>query len=365
VAAALIVCAVALSAQPATRRAVDIPALVTYPGFYHTQPVVLRAELVQTGRTLVLVHPDEERAIRIAVRDLAAPEGWVEARGVFWDVGRLTADDPRVVSTNLQELVGTGPDVEWPRPGELLALQLTDAFAVDAPAVPSLRDIVLDARRYVGTEITLTGQFRGRNLYGEVAQAPGLSRWDFVLRLADAALWVTGTRPRGDGFDLNLNARLDTNKWLQVTGTVKTGGGLVWLESASLRQGEPPAEPRAVETTVPLTGPPPEVVFSSPTPGELDVGLDAPIRLQFSRDMNPDSFEGQIRVTYTGDDAPPAPAFTSPYDAATRAVTIRLDDPLPPGARFREMRIELLGGITARDGAALEPWTLAFEWGGQ
>jgi hypothetical protein len=363
--AAMCACMAALSAQTATRRAVDISALVNYPGFYHTQPVVLRAELVETGDTAVLAHPDEERALRIASSNVSMPEGWVEARGVFWDVGRLMPDDPRVQASNLRELVGTGPDVDWPRPGELLALQLTDVFSANATIVPTLRDVVLEAQTYAGTEVTITGQFRGRNLYGEVAASPGASRWDFVLKLADAALWVTGTRPRGDGFDLNVNARIDTNKWLEVTGTVRAAGGLVWLEDVTIERADPPTDTRPVETTDRLMGPPPEVVFSSPGPDEFDVGLDTPIRLQFSRDMDPDSFEDRIRVVFVDDSVPAPPTFSSPYDPATRSVTIRFDASLPPEARFREIRVELLDGITARDGAVLESWSLTFEWGGQ
>ena len=50
-------------------------------------------------------------------------------------------------------------------------------------------------------------------------------------------------------------------------------------------------------------GPPPEVIFSDPAEGEIDVPLKAPIRLQFSRDMNPDTFKGNVRWTFTTVDA--------------------------------------------------------------
>ena len=55
--------------------------------------------------------------------------------------------------------------------------------------------------------------------------------------------------------------------------------------------------------------------------------------------------------------------FTSPYDAATRSITIQFAAPLPPEAGLRPISVELLGGIKARDGAVLEPWTLSFEYG--
>jgi len=353
-------------AQPAARRAVDISALITYPGFYHGQPVVLRAELVLSGATMVLVHPDEERALRVlASTGAPTPEGLVEARGTFWDVGRLQPDDPRVVSGHLAGSVESDPETAWPKPGELFVLQLTDAFAVDAATEPGIRDIVLDPRQHVDREVTITGQFRGRNLFGDIAQAPGISRWDFVVRSADAALWVTGTRPRGRGFDLNVNTRIDTNRWLEVTGTVRHAQGLVWLESVTLAEAETPAEPSPPSERAPRqVGPPPAVVFSSPTPDDIAVGHTTDVRMQFSRDMDPDTFEGRIRVTFADQGGGDVPAFAHAYDGATRSVRIAFADPWPVEAAFRRIAVELLDGITARDGAPMPPWTLTFELGG-
>ena len=54
---------------------------------------------------------------------------------------------------------------------------------------------------------------------------------------------------------------------------------------------------------IPQMGPPPEVIFSDPAEGEIDVPLKAPIRLQFSREMNPDTFKGNVRWTFTTVDA--------------------------------------------------------------
>jgi len=359
------------AAQPAPRRAVDIASLAAYPGFYHGQPILLRAEIIQTGNTTVLVHPEEPRALRVTSGGAPPPPGRVEARGVFWDLGRLKPDDPRVTSANLQALVDPGAESDWPKPGELFALQLTDAFPVNIASPPTLRDVVLDASQYVDQEVTLTGQFRGRNLYGDLPQAPGVSRWDFVLKSADAALWITGTQPRGRGFDLNPSARIDTSRWLAVSGIVKRGRGLVWLESVKIAAAQAPAALPAPETALPAVGPPPVVVFSAPTQGESDVSLETRVRLQFSRDMEAASFKDQIRLSYVASEAAergepptPAPAFTSSYDAATRSLTIRFTDPLPPTMRFRTLNVQLLGGIKATDGAPMVPWTLSFVLGG-
>lgn len=359
------------AAQPAARRATDIAALAAYPGFYHGQPIVLRAELIQTGERIALVDPDEPRALRVAPNGSTMPSGRVEARGVFWDVGRLMPDDPRVTGNNLKAVVESNSETDWPKPGELLALQLTDAFPVNASSSPSIRDLALDGAQHVNKQVTVTGQFRGRNLYGDLPQAPGVSRWDFVIRLADASIWVTGTQPKGRGFDLSVNARIDTGRWLEVSGTVKRMGGLVWIDSPKVSLGQAPTSQPPPETAVPQVGPAPTVVFSSPTGGESDVPLDSRVRLQFSRDMDASSFKDQVRVTYVaaegaerGEPPTPAPQFTAAYDAATRALSIRFAEPFPATVRFRSVNIELLAGIKARDGAALVPWTLTFVLGG-
>ena len=67
--------------------------------------------------------------------------------------------------------------------------------------------VALEPWKFEGTPVTLTGNFRGRNLYGDQPGAPGLGKFDFVLRGTEGAVWVTGQQPRGRGFDLDVNRR--------------------------------------------------------------------------------------------------------------------------------------------------------------
>ena len=53
--------------------------------------------------------------------------------------------------------------------------------------------------------------------------------------------------------------------------------------------------------------------------------------------------------------------FQHTYDAGTRAIEIKFTQPLD---RFRTVRIELLEGIKAFDGAPVKPWTLTYSVGG-
>ena len=189
--------------------------------------------------------------------------------------------------------------------------------------------------------MTVVGQFRGRNLFGDLPSSPGKSRYDFVLRSADAAIWVTEFRPRGRGFDFSVDARVDTGRWLQVSGTVTQERGLVTIIGSAIAEAsapEAPAEEEAAPPPVPVE--PGEVVFSSPTEGEIGVPMDATVRLQFSRGLNPASIAAQLRASYvagaSGDAAGEALEIAHSYDAATRAVEIRFTRPLE---RFRTVKM--------------------------
>jgi hypothetical protein len=240
-----------------------------------------------------------------------------------------------------------------------------------APATPppgaSIRSVVLFPSRYIDQKLTLTGQFAGRNLMGDLPEAPARSQFDFVLRSADAAIWVTNIRPRGKDFDLALDSRLDTGRWLQVTGALRQGRGLQWLEADanSLEMSKPPAELTQDEPIRVPAGPPPEVSFSVPIEEETDVSPSANVRIQFTRDINPATLRNRIRVSYqaaqAGAAATESVEFTTQYGAAARILEIRFGSPLAP---FRTVRVELLDGILGADEQPLKPWTLTFTSGG-
>src|SRR4029077_20539545 len=84
--------------------------------------------------------------------------------------------------------------------------------------------------RFLDQKVTVTGQFGGRNLFGDLPDAPGKSRRDFVLRSSDSAIWISSQQPKGKNFNFSLDSRLDSGRWLEITGTVKFGRGLAWLD---------------------------------------------------------------------------------------------------------------------------------------
>ena len=355
---AALLSAQALTAQVTTRRLTTIDALRQFPGFFHLQNILLRGELGDDANRLVL--RADEQLIRVVLEDgVSSVNGAVEVRGQFVDVGKLDPGDPRAGA------LAEGREAEkWPRPGEELVVRVTDVRTADPPTTLTVRALALEPWRYESQKITVVGNFRGRNLFGDLPGAPGKSRYDFVIRGAEGAVWVTGLRPRGRGFDLDVDRRVDSDRWLEVSGTLVRERGLILIEAAQLVAAQPPASTEAVaEVAIAAPPPPPlEVVFSSPTPDEIDVAPTSAIRIQFSRGVDPKSLQGAFGIGYvgvTGGTAPPP--YETTYDAANRAVTLRFKEPLE---RFRTVRVEVRETLKAFDGALAKPWILTFSVGG-
>lgn len=362
--------AASASAQAPQRRATNIAALLAFPAFYHGRSIVIVGQ-VATQNDGQLRVSDGLASLRVVFNG-NAPEGHDEIRGEFWDLGRIKPDDPRLASVDLRRTFGVDPDAAWPRAGDVTAIMAIAVAPTNLPAAPSIRAIVLNPGRYLNQRVTITGQFAGRNLTGDLPDAPAKSRWDFVVRSADAAIWVSGARPKGKDFDLALDARLDTGRWLEITGVVHEGRGLQWLDVAAegIQLGKAPTAAPVVEAPVARVpaAPPPEVVFSAPTQDESDVSLTASVRIQFSRDIDPATLKGHVRAHYLdsetterGEPTTPTAEFTTQYSGANRVLELKFTRPLE---RFRTLRVELQEGIVGTDQQPLEPWTLTFVLGG-
>ena len=353
----LFVAAVAQS----SRRLTTIESLHQFPGYFHLQQVLVHGELVQTGSRATL--RTDEHEIRLLVGAGArTATGTVAVRGMLIDVGKLEQGDARLTGYDRPT------DDRWPRPGEELLLIVASVTPTSPGAPLSMRTLTLEPWRFDGQTVTLVGQFRGRNLFGDLPGAPRRSQYDFVLKSGDAALWTTGLRPRGKGFDLNVDTRVDTKQWLEVTGVVKRSTGLVTVEATHMVAVAEPA--RTHEREEASSPPPPlspvEVVFSSPTAGETDVPPASAVRMQFSRNIKPESLADHLRISYVGGatggigSAASALEWRTNYDAATRALEVRF---LKPLESFRTLKLELLEGVMGFDGAPIVPWSVTFTVG--
>jgi hypothetical protein len=350
--------------QSSAPLATNLAALLTYTDFYEGKQVVVRGEFVQANDRTLLKSGDGGRTVPVLLRD-ATPSGLVDVRGELWDVGKMKPDDPKATGYDLAR-IATPAGSDWPKPGELLVLAVRSFGDAIRPVDPTIRAVVLEPERYEGRPITLRGQYGARNLLGELPRAPGVSRYDFVIRSAGGAIWVTGMRPRGRDFDFDLDSKVDTARWLEVTGTLKQGRGLQWIEAKSLRMTQPlkGMEPGADAATpvAPPPGPPPQVIFSIPTEGETEVPITTTVRIQTSRDLDAASLQGHIRIGYLGQQPGTPPIeFAVGYDPGNRAIEIKFARPLE---RFRTLRLELVEGIVSTDKQKLAPWTLTFSLGG-
>lgn len=365
------------SGQTSGRRLTTIDALRRFSGYFHLQNVVLRGEFVEvaapravngstrpgggavdvsaTGKRLALRSGESE--MQVILNDVNPAEGPVEVRGQLLDVGRLTAADPRLGRYDNK------PDPEhWPMPGEELVLSLTSVAKAATDGATTIRSIALEPWKYEGQTVTLTGQFGGRNLFGDVPASPAKDKYDFVLRNTEGAVWVTGLRPKGKGFDLNVDARVDTSHWLQVSGVIKRDRALVVLEAKTISAAQAPAARPVAEEAPPPPREPGEVVFSSPTDGETGVSPSASIRVQFSRGVDPPTLNNRFRLSYVGGEPPSGTVeVQAAYDVGTNAVVLKLSKPLEA---FRTVKIELLDGVKTFDGAPLKPWSVTFSVGG-
>jgi hypothetical protein len=342
------------AAQAPARRPTTIDALRQFPRYFHLQNVLVHGEFAEEAGRVVL--RAGEREIRVLLNEARTMTGMAEVRGVMLDVGRLEAGDPRVARYD-----GVKDPEQWPQPGEDLLLSVTAVSAAQLATTASVRGLALQPWRFDGQAVSVVGEFRGRNLFGDLPNSPGKSRYDFVLRSADTAVWVTGLRPRGRGFDLNVDARVDTGRWLQVTGVVSQDKGLVIIAATALATAtEPKADPAADDEPAIAPEPlrPGAVTFSAPTPDETEVPGTTPVRVQFSRGLDPNTLPGNIRVSYLGNPMPIE--FQHTYDAGTNSIQINFVRPLE---RFATVKVELLEGVRMFDGAPLTPWSLTFSVG--
>jgi hypothetical protein len=228
----------------------------------------------------------------------------------------------------------------------------------DEPTVP-LEELVTKAARYDGKMVTVLGQFRGENLFGDLPSASRRRSSDWVLKEEMYAIWVTGKKTKGPGWSLDPSLRRDSGKWLQVTGRVLLGDKAVTIEATDVvlskaPSARPQAEAQAPPPPPPRPKKPPVVVFSLPLDGERDVPPDSVFEVQFSKDMDEPSLKDRVAFRYAGRPQPgdnSLDAVRFSYDGGLRTLRIDPGDLLRPG---RVVEVLLLPGIVDLDGLPLE-----------
>jgi hypothetical protein len=173
-----------------------------------------RVEVVGVARRLI------ERQNRVPCHGVeAAPESF--------------CDDP-----DLPPLPDREKHPLWPRNSVTFwgIIDATPGGPGGAPGSASaLQALVDDPSGFHGQEVIVVGQFRGSNLFGDLPTATRLEADHWVVADRGAAVWVTGKRPRGDGWHLSLDDQGDTRWWIEVRGKVEVRAGVPYLKARELR----------------------------------------------------------------------------------------------------------------------------------
>ena len=106
------------------------------------------------------------------------------------------------------------------------------------------RQILDEPSAYSGKTTKILGQFRGRNLFGDLPASSARGKDDWVLKDGDTAIWVMGKAPRGDGWKLDLEYKGDSKNWLEVEGKPEVVNGVVYLKASRVLPAKAPGAAR-------------------------------------------------------------------------------------------------------------------------
>lgn len=293
------------------------------------------ARLVDETGGAVVVSPDADIARLVAVESKSWPGQAIEVTGVVRRDPAALAQGPRYAISF------------WDFDA---ALPAAPAIAAEAPTM-KLPELMANPEAFKGRLVRVVGQFRGRNLYGDLPAPAFRHRLDWVLKDEGAAVWVTGRPPRGRDFKLDPDAQEDVRSWLGVVGRAVLRDGQVVLRAEKVMLVPAPSAARV--KTVRLAGGRgvrPVVIFALPIEGE-PIRSDARFVIQFNKYMDEDSFAGHVLLRYA--DSPAGFATMKlAYDDGKRALIVDPGMALEPG---RRVECVLGPGILDADGLPLLP----------
>ena len=120
----------------------------------------------------------------------------------------------------------------------------SDGFKKDEIGGGISRQILDEPSAYIGKTTKILGQFRGRNLFGDLPPNSARGKDDWVLKDGDTAVWVMGKAPKGDGWKLDLEYKGDSKTWLEVEGKPEVVNGVVYLKASRVIPSRAPGTER-------------------------------------------------------------------------------------------------------------------------
>lgn len=219
---------------------VELASLAFTPESYEGENVQIR------GTLKVLAYPrywtiedGAARALVIPGRGLDASaltrlSGFqVEARGV---ARMLEPYDPVADKTHYPDLPPRPRSQPgWPKATITVhALFDVEGESSGRTAGESLAELLRSGDLKPGESVTVTGVFRGRNLFGDLPADSRRGPDDWVVKDGDFAVWIVGKPPRGKGWALDPDSRSDARWRVEVTGKVEMAGAVPYLRASKV-----------------------------------------------------------------------------------------------------------------------------------
>jgi hypothetical protein len=278
----------------------------------------------------------EDESLRMLGRD-------VEVTGVFLEGNGGQPVAGGAPTFGVQFWTYTGPPENEPK-GEIKSADVT------------LEKLLSNPGKRDGQTVRVVGKFRGRNLYGDLPGVSQRENADWVIKDDLYAVWITGRKPKGSGWELDASLKRDTGKWVEVIGKPETIRGITYIKAMRVLLSAPPSATADVKPPPPppeKPKKPPVVVFALPLDGDPDVAPDCRFVVQFSKDMDEATFIDHVLLRYTGPVLPGDRMFDGlklSYDRGRRALIVDPGDILRPR---RQIELLLLPGIADIDGLKL------------
>ena len=86
-----------------------------------------------------------------------------------------------------------------------------------------------------GRTVTVSGTFRGANLFDDLPHDSRRSQDDWVLRDGPFSIWIIGRDPKGKGFSLDARSKADCRFRLEVQGSVQIANDYIYLRARKIQ----------------------------------------------------------------------------------------------------------------------------------
>jgi hypothetical protein len=145
---------------------------------------------------------------------------------IGWMIVLLTSLSACVVLPQETPIPYNKPTASIPSPTSAGAVECL-AYKTDFTNL--IKDIIASPQSFAGKKVTLIGYYRGWDLLAEAQGPSPVTRSDWVIRDLCAAIYVLARE--GVGLGLNPGSKADTNRVIQVSGTVRlTTSGQAYIE---------------------------------------------------------------------------------------------------------------------------------------